>query len=326
MGSLFKTGLSGSLSTIQKGYIALLCAPLGKINSTVRLAELAHAPDGKVPKNMRGQNVNARWLREYLTEEIAKGAHGDYYKVRLAGLIGILEGLGLFLRASKEDKGTREWVEFSGAALAVTSAAMETLAVGTEMVKNRTLVSSVTHKGAVVGLGGLKLFAGSLASVAGAIGAVLDFMDATKAFEKKRLLLATALVVRGTAQLSLAVMGAVIGYSFSAPLFEHWARRSAQQGWTGFSRGMTAAAQGAQWLNNPAAKAAVARVAIVIRVAAGVTWVGLAITVLMFIFADDDLEDWCQKSVFRTKPEPDDGFDSEGKEMEGLYLAFQEVR
>lgn len=89
---------------------------------------------------------------------------------------------------------------------------------------------------------------------------------------------------------------------------------------------MTAAAQGAQWLNNPAAKAAVARVAIVIRVAAGVTWVGLAITVLMFIFADDDLEDWCQKSVFRTKPEPDDGFDSEGKEMEGLYLAFQEVR
>jgi hypothetical protein len=260
-----------------------------------------------------------------LQAEIARGGQGDFYKVRLAGLIGLLEGFGPILRASKEDKGTREWLELTGASLAVTSAAFETLAVGVEMVQNRHRSVTMTSRGASVSLGGIKLFAGALASFAGAIGAVYDAVDANRAKDKKRYLLMTALFSRSIAQGSLVIIGALIGYSFSGPLFEALARRATEQGRMGLSRGFGFAARGASWLVRPASGATVTRVAMLIRAAACLTWVSVGVTVLLFAFSDDALEDWCDKSVFRVKPEPSEGFGNEDRELEALYLAFQEI-
>ena len=335
--ALFKTGLGRQMSWMQQRYVALLSASLGRLNSKVRLSELANGGTQDLPNDTRSQGQATRRAREAIEAQIAKGPGGDAYKIRLAGAIALIEGFGLLMKASAkkdekltEDEAARKWrqaMEVMGAGLAVTAAGFEMLAVGVEMVQKHHRSVTMTSRGAAVSLGGIKLFAGALASVGGAVGAVYDAVDATAAAKKGQRGLALALATRSFAQGSLAILGAVIGYSFAGPMLDHLATRARSQ------LGRTALqqlAQGAYWLrpaNATPAILAASRVAILIRVAAGFTWFGLAITVLMFIFADDGLEDWCDKSVFRAKPEADDKvYSNLGNEMEVLYGAFQEVR
>jgi hypothetical protein len=131
------------------------------------------------------------------------------------------------------------------------------------------------------------------------------------------------LYLRATAQGSVAILGGLIGYSFSGPLFEFVATRARSQLGQAVAQGL---ARGAHWLARPAAGAAVARVALLIRAAACVTWVSVGISVLVFVFSDDELEEWCDKSSFRPSPTPTGGYAHEGEELEAIYRAFDEVK
>ncbi len=184
----------------------------------------------------------------------------------------------------------------------------------------------MSARGAAVSLGGLKLFAGSLAGFAGGIGAAYDFVDASEARQRGRTALVFALRVRGTAQMMTAFLGVAIGFSFCGPLFEYISRISERHGKLALARGAVSLAGAAQWLARPAAGATVARVVILLRVVSCLTWVSLGLTVLMFVFMDDALEDWCECSVFRSNPQASDkSFTALEVELQELYVAFQEV-
>lgn len=209
--------------------------------------------------------------------------------------------------------------------MALSAAGFELLAVGTEYVQKHYRSVTMSSRGAAVALGGIKLFAGVLGSFGAGVGAVYDFVvDAPGAWRKGRPGIAIAIGARGAAQGVLAILGTAVGYSFCGPLFELLAKRASSQLGAGLAQGL---ARGAYWLVRPAAGAAVARVAILIRVVGSVTWVSIGLTILLFVVADNALESWCDKSSFRANPKPsDDGLADEGRELEGLYLAFNEVK
>jgi hypothetical protein len=124
-----------------------------------------------------------------------------------------------------------------------------------------------------------------------------------------------------------AFLGVAIGFSFCGPLFEYLHRLAVQRGLPMVVSSSAAGfARAAHWLARPAAGATVARVVILLRVVSCLTWVSLGLTVLMFVFMDDALEDWCDRSVFRPNPRVSDpSFTALEVELQELYVAFQEV-
>lgn len=324
--ALFKLGLNGQANAAMARYIALLSASLGRLNARVRLSELAHAATNLAPDAQRVQSQAVRRVREALQHEVAQGAAGEAYKLRAAGVIALIEAVGLLVRAremGQDQAGSREVALVMGSALALVAAGFEGFAVGVEWVQKHYRSVTMSARGAAISLGGLKLFAGSLAAFAGGIGAAYDFVDAKDALRRERVPLVFALYVRGGAQMMSAFLGVAIGFSFCGPLFEYLAKRSSssagQAGWGLMARSAT-------WLARPAAGATVARVVILLRVVSCLTWVSLGLTVLMFVFMDDALEDWCERSVFRSNPQASDkSFTALEVELQELYVAFQEV-
>ena len=324
--ALFKLGLNGQANAAMARYIALLSASLGRLNARVRLSELAHAATNLTPDAQRVQSQAVRRVREALQHEVAQGAAGDAYKLRAAGVIALIEAVGLLVRAremGQDQAGSREVALVMGSALALVAAGFEGFAVGVEWVQKHYRSVTMSARGAAVSLGGLKLFAGSLAGFAGGIGAAYDFVDAKRAADREHRWLMAAYSLRGAAQMMSAFLGVAIGFSFCGPLFEFLAKRSSastgQAGWSLMARSAT-------WLARPAAGATVARVVILLRVVSCLTWVSLGLTVLMFVFMDDALEDWCECSVFRSNPQASDkSFTALEVELQELYVAFQEV-
>lgn len=59
------------------------------------------------------------------------------------------------------------------------------------------------------------------------------------------------------------------------------------------------------------------------RLVLGAFWIGLVLTLIIYIFEDDALEKWCKRSSFRVgkNSEPYD----EQEELMALHAAFSEV-
>lgn len=318
---LFKIGLD-KFKGLDRIYAALLASTLGRINTHIRLSELAHANTevGNTPSKKASQGQNVRRVREAIDAEILKGPQGDLYKLRVASVITLIEAYGLFLKSQKlgdADDKMRARMEITAAALALSAAGFEGFAIGMEFVQKRYRSVTAASRGAAITLGGIKLFAGTLAGFAAGIGAVYDFMDAKAAIKKKHHLLFIALLTRSTAQASLTVFTLLVGFSYSAATWEFLAKKLPRN----LAKGALHLATGARFL------AAAGRLAFMLRVVANATWIGIGLTILIWVFSDDELEDWCEKSSFRKDPKrADDVFPSEAKELEKLYTAFNEVQ
>ncbi len=318
---IFKVGLD-KFKGLDRIYAALLASTLGRINTLIRLSELAHANTevGDKPSKKASQGQNVRRVREAIDAEILKGSQGDLYKLRVASVITLIEAYGLFLKSQKlgeADDKVRARMEITAAALALSAAGFEGFAIGAEFVQKRYRSVTAASRGAAITLGGIKLFAGTLASFAAGIGSVYDFMDMHKAGKNKQFSLAAALFVRATAQASLTVFTLLVGFSYSAATWEFLAKKLPGN----LAKGALHLAAGARFL------AVASRLAFMLRVVANVTWVGIGLTILIWVFSDNELEDWCEKSSFRKDPKRDDDiFPSEAKELEKLYTAFNEVK
>ena len=157
----------------------------------------------------------------------------------------------------------------------------------------------------------------------GGVLAWWDFVDWHKQLEsnpttkqewKKSRMLAAAYILRGSATITLSLAEFGTAVAIARPLFEHLANSSSNKIVKLLSRSMAGLAN---TLGTQAARLLLARLVL------GAFWIGLALTLIIYILEDDALEKWCKRSCFRIGNSSSTY--KEEDELNALYSAFSEV-
>ncbi|GGX94884.1 T6SS effector BTH_I2691 family protein [Vogesella alkaliphila] len=293
---------------------ALLKLSLGKIlNKDLEAAypspQAFNSKTYAVSKAMRNQ-VNK------LLTDASKG--NDFNGLRFGAVVAVLEMANLLLKSNslKESPGQKAVWELTAASLGMGAVLLElTGGICERMAKsgNHALVGN-GH----VGLGALKLSAGALGAVGGIIGGLVDFDSATDEMAKaggRRTSLSRAYQLRGIVSISGALVGAGIAIGAAGPFFEWLLVRSKGE----FAKViLTAATEVSAFL-------ATERIALLLlRGARLFTVAGIGLTIAIWMFSDDALESWCDKSCLR-KDRSTAGFGRAKEEMAALDAAVLEV-
>ncbi|SNB85250.1 T6SS effector BTH_I2691 family protein, partial [Pseudomonas sp. LAIL14HWK12:I4] len=196
-----------------------LIASLGKQAVELRLSE--QALDGKTPSPGRIAAPIVRRLDRAYAETL-NGVHGNqFYRLRVASGLLLLEAGLLLLQGRRDDKDRRFWSEVTAAAFTSAAAGMELLAVGTELTIRGVGGNSATARGALVNLGRYRLWGAGLAAVGGLVSIKWDISDAAEARKKSNTILASTYMVRAGATFALLVGQGGIAFSQAGALF-HW--------------------------------------------------------------------------------------------------------
>lgn len=156
----------------------------------------------------------------------------------------------------------------------------------------------------------LKLTGGALSCGATLIGAVLDFADSYKEFDKDRALFGTLYFAKGTlGLLSIAATGFTT-FTYAAPLVQR----------------MTGGAAKGRVLTVVGEKAAsiVARRILCMSLGGWITALIFGVQILILVLDDDALQKWCERSAFGTNFKNDPYPDGE-RQVEAFYAALHEV-
>ncbi|WP_043200225.1 T6SS effector BTH_I2691 family protein, partial [Pseudomonas putida] len=324
---VLRTGAPNSADrALHHGLRLTLFASVHKTAVDIRLSDAARNGHHIDPQRSGGQI--ARYLDQAWAEGLmqADTNNSDFYKVRAAGLICLIEGMLMAFKARElPDSDARVKTELLAAAMTTAAAGFEIGASYVDQVATRYGANSVTGKGAAVTLGKLKLWGAGLAGIGGSLLAWWDFTDsvehfnssqsgATKQAQRNSRLLAATYFVRGmaTITLSLAELGTAI--AIAKPFFDYLSQNAK----TKLARMLsTSLAELAKKLGTQAARLLLARLVL------GAFWIGLVLTVIIYIFEDDALEKWCKRSSFRLARNSKTF--EEQEELKTLYSAFSEV-
>ncbi|MGC7837656.1 hypothetical protein ACPZMI_04200, partial [Pseudomonas wayambapalatensis] len=291
-----------------------LIASLGEQALNLRLSE--QALEGQTPSPGRvAAPVVRRLNRAYV--ETLQGVHGNqFYRLRVASALLLLEAGLLLLQGRRDDKDRRFWSEVTAAALTSAAAGMELLAVGTEVTLRGVGENSVTARGAQVSLGRYRLWGAGLAAVGGIVSITWDIADAIEAKNKSKPTLALAYGVRTGATFALLVGQGGIAFSQASALF-HWLSVSVFTARVN-NLSVTLSRLSARLAANRAAMLWLSRL----------SWIGgaivLASSIALLILDEDALEKWCSKCCFRLQLSHK-GYTKDAEELEALFSATSEV-
>ena len=291
-----------------------LIASLGEQAVNLRLSE--QALDGQTASAGRvAAPVVRRLDRAYV--ETLHGVHGNqFYRLRVASALLLLEAGLLLLQGRKDDKNRRFWSEVTAAALTSAAAGMELLAVGTEVTLRGVGENSVTARGAQVSLGRYRLWGAGLATVGGIVSITWDLSDARDASDRSKSLLALAYRMRAASTIVLLLGQGGIAFSQGSAFF-HWlsvrdpaARASKSYALLSRSSVRLAANRAAMlWLSR-------------------LSWIGstivLASSIVLLVIDENALEKWCSKCCFRLQLSHQ-GYAEDVEEIENLLSAISEV-
>ncbi|MBI6920530.1 hypothetical protein JET68_17130 [Pseudomonas monteilii] len=324
---VLRTGAPSSADrALHHGLRLTLFASVHEAALDIRLSEAAR--NGQSLSSQRSGGQIARFLDQAWAESLmqADGKKSDFYKVRAASLVCLLEGMLMAFKARElPESDARVKTELLAAAMTTAAAGFEIGASYVDQVVARYGAKSVTGKGALATLGRLKLWGAGLAGIGGSLLAWWDFTDwyehldnshvgRTKQTQKRSRILATTYLVRGmaTITLSLAELGTAV--AIAKPLFDYLSQNAKTKLVRMLSTSLGAIAEK---LGTQAARLLLARLVL------GAFWVGLVLTVIIYIFEDDALEKWCKRSTFclakNSKP-----FEAH-EELKSLHSAFSEV-
>jgi len=271
-----------------------------------------------------------KWSQQHLSIEsraainkiMAQGKGGEFFKMRLTGVMTLTEGILLSFKAKQlagatdVDAAQRAAWELSAAALTTTAAALEVGAMTQEwLAANTSIPNGGTRAMAEIRLGGFKLAGNALAGVAGIVAACLDVGGALKANAEKKTALMFAFYGRGAANTANFAAGMALGFSYAEPLLQHWSK---QFGGSALIDGL---AERAKWF--------ALRRAVLFSVA---IWLALAIMALTWAIGkldDDEIQKWIGRSSFRLngnfegKPKP--LYEKPGEEISALSGAFRAI-
>jgi hypothetical protein len=147
------------------------------------------------------------------------------------------------------------------------------------------------------------------------VGAYYDFKDGAKADKEQKYALTSALYGRGLANGLAIGTGLAMGFSYSGPLLESWAKNA------GGNVALEGLASSARWLAT--------RRAWLFAATWWITFVTIALSFVIAQLSGDAIEKWTKRSSFRRsgRPEaiPEPMYTKPGEELAELYNAFAGV-
>jgi hypothetical protein len=214
----------------------------------------------------------------------------NYHQTRMGVILGCIEMIALGEKFTHFEPNTKGFLEVGGSTMAVGSIVLDAYYSAAKSIREISPYSGMNaiDKGADIVRGGFKLGAGVLGLGAGLCGATLDYM---KWREEKNRALAYIYAARAFSGFISAGLTISAAFSYAGPLLNHLARGYASHSLR--YRALIATAGLAARIG--------ARVRLLVWVAR-FNWVGLALTlgeIGYLYFKDDDLQNWCEKSVFR---------------------------
>ncbi|MBI6924350.1 hypothetical protein JET66_06760 [Pseudomonas putida] len=291
-----------------------LIASLGKQAVELRLSE--QALDGNTPSPGRVAAPIVRRLDQAYAETL-HGVHGNqFYRLRVASGLLLLEAGLLLLQGRREDKDRRFWSDVTAAAFTSAAAGMELLAVGTEVALRGVGANSATARGAQVSLGRYRLWGAGLAAVGGLVSIMWDISDAAEARQKSKLIIAAAYAIRTVATFALIAGQGGIAFSQASELFKWISIKAPSFNISNFSAK----------LSKSSSHLAANRVAMIWLSRLG--WIGgivvLASGSALLLLDEDALEKWCRKCCFRFHLS-EKGFANDAEEIEALQNSISGV-
>ena len=289
---------------------ALLKLSLGKVLSK-ELEAAYPSPQAFNSKTYAVSKATRNQINKLLTDA-SKG--NDFNGLRFGSVVAVLEMANVLLKSNslKDSPGQKAAWELTAASLGMGAVLLElTGGVCERMAKGRNaaLVSS-SH----VGTAALKLGAGALGAVGGIIGGVVDF-DSAKDMKGKNTGLVFIYALRGVVSLSGALVGAGIAIGASGPFLQWLLARTKTKLW----------AWSLEALLSASSYLAAERMALLLlRGARLFTFAGVGLTLAIWMFSDDALESWCDKSCLR-KDRSSSSFGKTEEEMAALDAAVLEV-
>lgn len=288
----------------------LLSLSLGKIMNK-DLAAAYPNPNAFDAKSVAAAKAQRNQINKALT---AASNSNSMNGLRFGSVVAMLEMMNVMMKAGKlgEKPAQREAWELVAASLGLGAVMLELTGSVCEKIgesRNPALIS-----GSKVGVGALKLASGSLGTIAGGIGALVDFDNAKDQFGKNSKLMITY-TLRGIVSTSGAIVGAGIALGASGPFLEWLLQRANGPLYK----------EALKLALRASARLAAERMALLLlRGARLFTVVGIGLTVAIWIFSDNALESWCDKSCLR-KNRKADGFGSSAEEGAALDAAVLEV-
>lgn len=257
-------------------------------------AKVADQVDGSLENLVADAQEKARAKVQLSLKEIEGNKSlptNNYHQARIGVLLGCIEMIALGDKVAHFEPGTKGYLEVTGSAMAVAGIVMDTFYSATKSVREIQPYTDINaiNKGADIVRGGFKLWAGALGGAAGLCSAILDTM---KIFDKKTdRALAVIYGARALTGFVSAGLTMAAAFSYAKPFLGHFAKRFAEH-----SLRYRALTTLAGWAGRLAMRVRllvwVARINLI-----GLIWTGLEIGYLLL--KDDDLQNWCEKCVFR---------------------------
>ncbi|NER59573.1 hypothetical protein G3435_05350 [Pseudomonas sp. MAFF212428] len=156
-----RAGAPNSLDrALHRRLSAYLVASLGAQAVDLRMME--HAQAGTTASPGRTAAPIIRRLDQAYVNSLRDAHSNDFYRLRVASGLLLLEASLLLLQGHRETKDQRFWSEVLAAGLTSAAAGIELLAVGTEQALSQVGPNSVTARGASISLGRYRLWGGGV--------------------------------------------------------------------------------------------------------------------------------------------------------------------
>lgn len=307
---------------LHQGLRVTLFASVHESAVNVRLAQAVN--DGHTLNAQRSAAQVTRYLDQAWAEGLMQANRSDFYKVRVSGVICLIEGMLMAFKArALPESDMRLKTELLAAAMTTAAAGFEIGATYVELVVTRYGARSVTGGGAAVVLGRLKLWGAGLAGMGGLVLAWWDFVDgvqqlkgvnASNPSRNTSAVLSAVYFTRVFAVVTLSLAEVGTALAIAKPFFDSLARTTSNMLLGSFANALSGLSRK---LGTNAARLLLSRLVL------GAFWIGIAATIIILIFEDDALEKWCKRSVYRLDRQKSP-FNAD-EELSELYSAFREI-
>jgi hypothetical protein len=248
--------------------------------------------------------LNKAWtgLRSTASTPSATGAFNAAMEVRLGLVVAVLEGVNLWKLSQSVNPDAKVKWQIRAAMMATTAASLDIAA--------SAIKGLATTADAAVSFQVLKVSGGVLSAGASVIGGCLDWGAADGEWKRRRYGLSLMYRLRAAGQWVGSALTLLTAFSYCAPLLSKLSTRFASR------LAIQATSRAAIWALGARAGLMLAG----IWVSVGV----LVISVAIWYFSDDALEDWCEESAFGKIPQ-DSRFTNAEAQMKALDEALLEV-
>lgn len=248
--------------------------------------------------------LNARWVALKSSADVrdAKGTLSAVKEARLALIVAILEGVNLWKISQNVSSDPKVQWQLRAAQMATSAACLDIAAStikGTNVLKDMAVSFQL-----------LKVAGGLLSGSASFIGGTLDWRSGDAQWGNEKYAIALLYYGRSAFQFIGGSMTILVAISYADPLFKQLVKKYAA------SAALNAASRLSGW-------ALAARAGLMFG-GLGFSLATLAISVAIWYFTDDALQNWCEQCAFGEKPQKK-RFDSPETQIKALEQSLAEV-